>query len=137
MYITLMAEWIEQAVKYMYKQSLNGVCACVCVCVCVCTCMCMCEHVDRSYITFTVAEERWVGRERASMAISTLQILKKCREFRDNSHTDFRFRTILIEGNCSLSPSLRHTHLHTHTRDVVYERQQPTVLISLSTYSFS
>ena len=42
MYITLMAEWIEQAVKYMYKQSLNGVCACVCVCVCVCVHACVC-----------------------------------------------------------------------------------------------
>lgn len=32
--------------------------------------------------------------------------------------------------------SLLKTHNHTH-KDVVYERQQPAVLISLSTYSFS
>lgn len=43
-------EWIKRA----YKHS-----------VCAQTCMCMCKLGDRNYITFTVAEGRWVGRERA------------------------------------------------------------------------
>lgn len=41
-------EWIKRDYKH-------GVCAQ--------TCMCMCKLGDRNYITFTVAEGRWVGRE--------------------------------------------------------------------------
>lgn len=38
----------------------------------------------------------------------------------------------------SFSPQTQtHTHTHAHGKDGVYERQQPAVLISLSTYSFS
>lgn len=54
MYNTVMVKWVEQAVKSTYKHSL----------------IFMTVSVDRSYITFTVAEERWVGRESNLAGIS-------------------------------------------------------------------
>ena len=119
-----------------------SVCVCVCVCVCACVCGCVCVYMHvyvracRQELYYIHSCRGKVGWERESINgnIDTLNTKNRWEFWEILRHTDFRCITILLEV---LSPSLRHTHLHTHTWDVVYERQQPTVLISLSTYSFS
>ena len=74
----------------------------------VCTCMCMCKHVDRGYITFTVAEDRWAGRE-SMLAISPL------KEMLQTLRTSWSSPYKWIEFTCSLSLSLLRSHIRTHT----------------------
>lgn len=90
-------EWIKRD----YKHS-----------VCAQTCMCMCKLGDRNYITFTVAEGRWVGRE------SVLAAEKyKHWEFQAISrYTNSDLLHSVRECTCCLSLSLAQIHTRTHTQ---------------------